>query len=60
MILADLCSRYEIDLFLSMQKRESCVSLMKMSPLTAVLKCPHYGKGHCSNESEGEAEVPSS
>ena len=37
----------------------TCVSLMKMSPLTAVLKCPHYGKGHCSNESEREAEVPS-
>jgi len=32
---------------------------MKMSPLTAVLKCPHYEKGHCSNESEREAEVPS-
>jgi len=37
----------------------SCVSLMKMSPLTAVLKCPHYEKGHCSNESERQAEVPS-
>jgi hypothetical protein len=36
-----------------------CVSLMKMSPLTAVLKCPHYEKGHYSNESEREAEVPS-
>ena len=23
-----------------------CVSLMKMSPLTAVLKCPHYEKGY--------------
>ena len=37
----------------------ACVSLMKMSPLTAVLKCPHYEKGHYSNESEREAEVPS-
>jgi len=36
-----------------------CISLMKMSPLTAVLKCPHYEKGHYSNESEGEAEVSS-
>ncbi|GAI08243.1 unnamed protein product, partial [marine sediment metagenome] len=36
-----------------------CVSLMKMSPLTAVLKCPHYEKGHYSNESERKAEVPS-
>ena len=32
---------------------------MKMSPLTAELKCPHYEKGHYSNESEREAEVPS-
>jgi hypothetical protein len=32
---------------------------MKMSPLTAVLKCPHYEKGHDSNESEREAAVPS-
>jgi len=32
---------------------------MKMSPLTAVLKCPHYEKGHYSNESERAAEVPS-
>ena len=31
---------------------------MKMSPLTAELKCPHYEKGHYSNESEREAEVP--
>jgi len=30
-----------------------------MSPLTAVLKCPHYEKGHYGNESEREAEVPS-
>ena len=37
----------------------TCVSLMKMSPLTAVLKCPHYGKGYFKHESEGEAEVPS-
>ena len=37
----------------------SCVSLMKMSPLTAVLKCPHYEKGCFKHESEGEAEVPS-
>ena len=36
-----------------------CVSLMKMSPLTAVLKCPHYEKGHFKHESEGEAEAPS-
>jgi len=36
-----------------------CVSLMKMSPLTAVLKCPYYEKGHYSNESERAAEVPS-
>jgi len=35
------------------------VSLMKMSPLTAVLKCPHYEKGHYSNESGRAAEVPS-
>ena len=34
-----------------------CVSLMKMSPLIAVLKCPYYGKGHYSNESERAAEV---
>jgi hypothetical protein len=32
---------------------------MKMSPLTAVLKCPHYEKGHFKHESEGAAEVPS-
>lgn len=32
---------------------------MKMSSLTAVLKCLHYGKGYFSNESEIEAEVPS-
>jgi hypothetical protein len=32
---------------------------MKMSLLTAVLKCPHYEKGHFKHESEGEAEVPS-
>ena len=32
---------------------------MKMSPLTAVLKCPHYEKGYFNNESEREAEVPS-
>ena len=32
---------------------------MKMSPLTAELKCPHYEKGHYSNESEREAEVSS-
>jgi len=31
---------------------------MKMSPLTAVLKCPHYEKGHFKHESEGEAEAP--
>ena len=37
----------------------ACVSLMKMSPLTAVLKCPHYEKGYFNNESEREAEVPS-
>jgi len=30
-----------------------------MSPLTAVLKCPHYEKGHFKDESEGEAEAPS-
>jgi len=36
-----------------------CVSLMKVSPLTAVLKCPHYEKGYFKHESEGEAEVPS-
>jgi hypothetical protein len=36
-----------------------CVSLMKMSPLTAVLRCPHYEKGYFDNESEREAEVPS-
>jgi hypothetical protein len=30
---------------------------MKMSPLTAVLKCPHYEKGYFNNESEREAEV---
>jgi len=36
-----------------------CVSLMKMSPLTAVLKCPHYEKGYFNNESERAAEVPS-
>ena len=36
-----------------------CISLMKMSPLAAVLKCPHYGKGHYINESERAAEVPS-
>lgn len=36
-----------------------CVSNMKMSPLTAMLKCPHYEKGHFNNESAGEAEVPS-
>jgi hypothetical protein len=36
-----------------------CVSLTKMLPLTAVLKCPHYEKGYYSNESEGEAEAPS-
>ncbi len=41
-------------------KKEICVSLMKMSPLTAVLKCPHYEKGDFNNESEREAEVPSS
>jgi hypothetical protein len=38
---------------------QRCVSLMKMSPLTAVLKCPHYEKGYFNNESEGEAEAPS-
>ena len=32
---------------------------MKMSPLTAVLKCPHYEKGHFKDESEGEAEATS-
>ena len=32
---------------------------MKISPLTAVLKCPHYDKGHCRHEPEGTAEVPS-
>ena|GEM_PF-3760473 len=36
-----------------------CVTLMKMSPLTAVLKCPHYERRYYSNESEGAAEVPS-
>jgi len=32
---------------------------MKMSPLTAVLKCPHYEKGHYRHEPERTAEVPS-
>ena len=45
--------------FIVKDKTLNCVSLMKMSPLTAVLKCPHYEKGHYSNESEREAEVPS-
>ncbi len=36
-----------------------CVSNMKMSPPTAMLKCPHYEKGHFKNESAGEAPVPS-
>ena len=38
---------------------EQCVSNMKMSPLIAMLKCPHYEKGHFKNESAGEAQVPS-
>ena len=34
-------------------------SLMKMSPLTALLKCPHYEKGHYRHESERKAKVSS-
>jgi len=33
-----------------------CISLMKMSPQTAVLRCHHYERGHSSNESDREAE----
>ncbi len=28
------------------EKNGVCISLMKMSPLTAVLKCPHYERGY--------------
>ena len=34
-----------------------CVSVGKVSPLTAMLKCPHYEKGNIGHETEGEAEV---
>ena len=52
------CQNITGELFQEVSKKLLCVSLMKMSPLTAVLKCPHYEKGHYSNESEREAEVP--
>jgi hypothetical protein len=33
-------------------RRMSCVSLIVISPLTAVLKCPHDERGHCRQEPE--------
>jgi transposase len=41
------------------EKKPVCISLIKLSPLTALLKCPHYEKGHYCNESERKAEVSS-
>ena len=34
-----------------------CVGLVKISPLSAVLKCVHYEKEYFKHYSEGEAEA---
>ena len=39
------------------KKVATCISLMKMSPLTAELKCPHYEKRHYRHEPERTAAL---